>query len=443
MSLTARPARTASIAAAAALALGLTACAAADEPVEDSTAGAEEGHDDHEDHDHGEEGHDEAATDATENESKTPRIVATYDGGIVVFDALSLEQVADIPLDGFNRLSDAGDGRHVAVSTTGGWAVLDAGTWSQPHGDHFHYYTAEPTLTDVLVDAEVPGHVVPHGELAALWDDGTGNVTVVEVSEWSHMVEEGHVDAIDEWTAEAPHHGVAVVDEAGVLYTTVGTEESRSGAQALLDGEVVASTDECPGVHGETAFHTSEDEEIVAFGCEDGVAVFHGDHVHKLSSPTAFGRIGNLFATDGNDIVAGDYKSDPEGGLGLSEISLIDPEGETITVVDPFAGDDATYTWRGLRRGDDGEVLVLGTDGALRVIDPATGDVTTTIPVIDPWEVPEEWQTAHPALAVVEGMAYVTDPNTGTITSVDYVGGEVFETADAGVEFNEVVGVTG
>ncbi|WP_084106237.1 hypothetical protein [Demequina sp. NBRC 110056] len=437
---TARPARTAAVAAAAALALALTACATEDEPLDDTTAAA--GHDEA-DHDEAEHDHDEATDAASENASATPRIVATYDGGIVVLDAASLETVADLPLDGFNRLSDAGDGRHVAVSTTGGWAVLDAGTWSQAHGDHFHYYTAEPALTDVIVEAEVPGHVVPHGELAALWDDGTGHVTVVEISEWADMVEHAHVHAIDEWTAESPHHGVAVIDGAGVLYTTVGDDESRSGAQALLDGEVIASTDECPGVHGETAFHTAEDEELVAFGCEDGVAVFHGDHVHKLTSPTDFGRIGNLFATDGNDIVLGDYKSDPEGGLGLSEIALIDPEGETITTVDPFAGDDATYTWRGLRRGTDGEVLVLGTDGSLRVIDPATGDVTSTIPVIDAWEVPEEWQTAHPALAVVEGMAFVTDPATGTITSVDYVGGEVFRTADAGVAFNEVVGVTG
>jgi len=441
MSFTARPARAVSVAAAAALALTLSACATDEDPAEDATAAEE-----HEDHDHEDEDHDhdeESAAAASENASKTPRIVATFDGGIVVLDAASLETVAELPIDGFNRLSDAGDGRHVAVSTTGGWAILDAGTWSQAHGDHFHYFTADPALTDVIVEAEVPGHVVPHGELATLWDDGTGNVTVVEISEWTDMVEHAHVHAHDEWTAESAHHGVAVVDEAGVLYTTVGDEESRWGAQALLDGDVIVSTDECPGVHGETAFHTSEDEELVAFGCEDGVAVFHGDHIHKLSSPTDFGRIGNLFSTDGNDIVLGDYKSDPEGGLGLSEIALIDPEGETITVADPFDGDDATYTWRGLRRGDDGEVLVLGTDGSLRVIDPATGDVTTTIPVIDAWEVPDEWQTAHPALAIVEGMAYVTDPNTGTITSVDYVGGEVYRSAEAGFAFNEVVGVTG
>lgn len=437
MPLTTRSARAASLAAVTALALGLTACASKDEPLEDSTAATSH---DEEGHDRDEEG---AAASAAEQSAPTPRIVATYDGGIVVLDALSLEPVADLELAGFNRLSDAGDGRHVAVSTEGGWAILDTGTWSQAHGDHFHYYTAEPMLSDVIVEGETPGHVVPHGDLATLWDDGTGAVTVVEISEWTDMVEHGHVHAIDTWNAEAAHHGVAVVDHDGVLYTTLGDEESRWGAQALLDGEVIASTDQCPGVHGETAFHTSEDEHLVAFGCEDGVVAFHGDHVHKLSSPTDFGRIGNLFSTDGNDIVLGDYKSDPEGGLGLSELALIDLEGETITVVDPFAGDDATYTWRGLRRGEGGEVLVLGTDGALRVIDPATGDVTTTIPVIDEWEVPEEWQTAHPALAIVEGMAYVTHPATGTITSIDYVGGEVWKSADAGVAFNEVVGVTG
>ena len=432
-------------AAAGAAALLLAACASdADEAPEDATtAGAEESHDDH-DHDHDDHDHDhEGEAAAQEQASATPRLVMTYDGGIVVVDAATLETVADLPLDGFNRVNPAGDGRHVAVSTAGGWAVLDAGTWSHAHGDHSHYFTSEPALSDVILEAETPGHVIPHGEFTTLWDDGTGKATVVETSEWTDMVEHGHVQAIDEYTAEGAHHGVAVMDEDGVLYTTIGDEESRTGAKAMLDGEVLVSNEQCPGVHGEAAFHTSDDEHLVVFGCEDGAIAFHGDHVHKLSAPTEFGRIGNLFATDGNDIVLGDYKSDPEGGLGLSEIALIDPEGETITAVDPFAGDDATYTFRDLARGADGEVLVLGTDGALRVIDPATGDVTATIPVIDAWEAPEDWQTAHPALTVVEGMAYVSEPATGSIHAVDYVGGDVWKSAEVGVEMNELTAVTG
>ncbi|GIG54055.1 hypothetical protein [Demequina activiva] len=427
-------------AAAGAAALLLAACATEDPADADPAASTT--HEAHDDHDH--DGHGDEATEASEQAAATPRLVMTYDGGIVVLDAATLETVADLPLDGFNRLSPAGDGRHVAVSTTGGWAVLDAGTWSEAHGEHAHHFTSEPALTDVIIEAESPGHVVPHGDLAALWDDGTGEVTVVEISEWEDMVEHAHVHSIRDYTADAPHHGVAVATEGGLLYVTRGDEESRSGAMAIdADGETVVSSDECPGVHGETAFAGASGDEYVVFGCEDGVLVMHGDHAHKLQAEGDYVRTGNVHSVDGSDIVLGDYKTDPEGGLGLSQVLLVDVAAETSTVVDPFVGDDATYTWRGIARGTDGEALVLGTDGALRVLDAATGEVTATIPVIAQWEVPEEWQTAHPALTVVEGMAYVTDPATGTVHAVDYAGGEVWKSADVGVEMNELTAATG
>src|SRR5699024_3731865 len=114
-----------------------------------------------------------------EQRAATPRLVATYDGGLLVLDSGTLETVADIPLDGFARVNPAGDGRHVAVSTEGGFRLLDAGTWTEPHGDHSHHYTSAPTLTDAGVDAGTPGHVVVHDGKTAFFDDGSGLATVV------------------------------------------------------------------------------------------------------------------------------------------------------------------------------------------------------------------------------------------------------------------------
>ncbi|WP_084079530.1 hypothetical protein [Demequina sp. NBRC 110057] len=428
--------RPALIAGAGVLMLALAGCAtdAADETSATASATAE-AHDEH-DHDHEAE---EAA--ATENAAKTPRLVATYDGGIVVLDASTLETVSDIELAGFNRLNDAGDGRHVAVSTTGGFQILDAGTWSQAHGDHSHYFTSEPALTELTIEATTPGHVVNHDGLTALFDDGTGEVTVVESDEWTHMVEEGHLDVVSEYTADEAHHGVAVATEDGDMLVTIGNEDARTGAMLLdEDGETIVSSDQCPGVHGETAFVNASDEELIMVGCEDGALVFHDDHVHKLDGGAGYARSGNLFSADGSDVVLGDYKTDPEGTL--TQVAVIDTAAETITAVDPFDGSGAEYTFRGLGRGDDGELLVLGTDGTLRVLD-ESGSLQTTIDVIDAWEVPEEWQSAQPALIALDGMAYVTEPATGEIHIVDYVGGEVWKSADVGVTMNEIVGVTG
>ncbi|MDR2381376.1 MAG: hypothetical protein LBE08_09440, partial [Bifidobacteriaceae bacterium] len=117
-------------------------------------------------------------SDAAEVATLTPRIAYTYDGGIQVRDATTLELVVDLPLTGFNRLNTAGNGRDLMVSTAGGFRVLDLGVWQVAHGDHAHYYAATPVLTDQLFAAETPGHAVAHDGTTALFDDATGNVTV-------------------------------------------------------------------------------------------------------------------------------------------------------------------------------------------------------------------------------------------------------------------------
>ncbi|WP_084074719.1 hypothetical protein [Demequina sp. NBRC 110052] len=414
----------------AASALAMSACAAGTAALEPVAS-------------HGADGHEDDAI-AAEASAPTPRLAMTYDGGIVVIDANTLEIEADIPLEGFNRLNALGDERHLAVSTAGGFTVLDVGAWTQAHGDHAHYFTTTPSLTDLTIPAEVPGHVVVHDGLTTLFDDGTGDVTVLSADEWTHMVEEGHLDVIREYTTAEAHHGVGVATASGELLVTLGDEDSRDGAMILGDdGRAIAETHECPGVHGETAFTTAGGEELFMLGCDDGPIAFHGDHAHKFTAPDAYGRTGNLFSIDGSDVVLGDYKSDPEAGIGLSEIALIDAEAETLAVIDPFGGADAQYTWRGLARGEGGEALVLGTDGALRVLDPSTGEIVRSVQVVDAWDVPDAWQSPHPALTVLAGMAYVTEPATGEIHVVDYVGGEVWKSADVGVEMNEIAGIEG
>lgn len=393
----------------------------------------EDDHDD--DHDHGDDDEDDDHA-ATEAAARTPRIALTYDGGLIVVDATSGEIEADLPLDGFNRINPAGDGRHVLVSTQGGWAVLDTGTWSSGHGDHDHYYTAAPQLHDVLVPADTPAHVVNHDGLTALFDDGTGEIIVVESEGWTDAVAGDAVEPVRTYAAEHAHHGVAIADAEGRLLVTIGDDTGRTGAYVVdADGTELDRSEQCPGVHGETV----ADGDLFIVGCEDGALILHDGHFHKASSPDDFGRIGNAFGVEDSAYVLGDYRSDPDGGIELSHISLIDADAETIQLVDI----GSTYTWRGLARGTEGEALVLGSDGALRVYDAATGELERTIEVIDAWEVPEAWQEAHPALLELGGMAYVTDPSTNTLHAVDYAGGEVWRSWDLPHAPIEVAGATG
>lgn len=372
------------------------------------------------------------SSDAQETATLEPRLVLTYDGGIQVLDATTLQTLADLPLDGFTRLNEAGDGRHVLVSTDGGFTVLDTGVWAEAHGDHDHYYAADPVLTDTAFPAEKPGHVVPHDGRTALFDDGTGEVTVID----SAHVADGPAGARTLTTPSA-HHGVAVELEDGTLVVSEGTEDARTGIRVLdADGAEVGRSDECPGVHGEAV---AADEAVVV-GCEDGVLVYRAGALTKVAAPDAYGRIGNQAGTEASPVVLGDYKTDPDAELERpTRVSLVDTVTGTLRLVDL----PASYSFRSLGRGADGSALVLGTDGALHVIDPVSGEVERSAPVVAPWTEPDDWQEPRPTLRVLDGMAYVTDPAERRLHVIDPATGEVWKSAALTVIPNELVGVTG
>ncbi|MCA5893788.1 hypothetical protein LEP48_10555 [Isoptericola sp. NEAU-Y5] len=374
----------------------------------------------------------EEQAQATEAATYTPRIAITYDGGIQVLDAGSLEQVGDIELEGFNRINGAGDGRHLLVSTTGGFQVLDGGAWAEPHGDHAHYYTADPRLTDTMFEATTPGHAVVHDGRTALFDDGTGQVTVLD----STAVDDAEPE-VREHTTPVAHHGVAVELTDGSLIVSEGTADARTGLKVLDENDrEIAASDECPGIHGEAVAA----DEVVLAGCEDGVLIVKDQKITKVDSPDAYGRIGNQAGSETSPVVLGDYKSDPDAELERpTRVSLTDTTTGTITLVDL----PSSYTFRSLARGEHGEGLVLGTDGKIHVIDPRTAKITKSVPVIDAWEEPAEWQQPRPAIFMLDGSAYVTDPAHRTVSAVDIESGEVWSTVQLDVVPNEINGISG
>lgn len=366
-----------------------------------------------------------------EQKSAQPRLAVSYDGGVAVLDATTLDQITTVPAEGFIRLNPAGDGRHVFVSDSDGFRALDLGTWSRQHGDHSHYYTAEPGLTDVRFGGEEPGHVVIHDDRTALFSDGTGEIDIVEPAELlrgnavatSHEVE--------------PHHGVAVARHDGTTVVSVGNEDTRSGAQILdADFQQIAVSDQCPGLHGEAAVANGD----LAFGCENGILVVRGNEFKKIVSPDPYGRIGNQSGSEVSPVVLGDYKVDKEAELERpTRVSLTNTETGELKLVEL----GTSYTFRSLKRGPKGEGLVLGTDGAIHVIDPIAGAVTNKIPVIGEWAEPEDWQEARPALFVENSTAYVTDPSTKKLYAVDLESGTVSQETTLDQAPNELTGVSG
>ena len=98
------------------------------------------------------------------------RVAISYDGGILVLDGETLDTVADFESEPFTRLSPAGDDRHVMVTMSEGFQVLDTAAGSADKAE----------LTDLVFDADAPGHVVRHAGKTVLYADGTSDTTIFD-----------------------------------------------------------------------------------------------------------------------------------------------------------------------------------------------------------------------------------------------------------------------
>ncbi|WP_309104628.1 zinc metallochaperone AztD [Microbacterium sp.] len=368
-----------------------------------------------------------STADEASGQEAGARVAVAYEGGILVLDGETLETVADFESEEFTRLNPAGDDRHVMVTMSEGFQVLDtaAGT------------ADEPELTDTIFEAEAPGHVVRHAGKTILYADGTSDTTIFDTADLASADGKPEVETIPGVEA---HHGVSVVLEDGTFLTTVGNADGRNGITVKdAGGTEIASSDQCPGVHGEG---TAKDE-VVVFGCENGALLYADGEIVKLDAPDQpYGRMGNAYVSETSPIVVGDYKNDVDAeGYLLSAVTLIDTEAKTLEVVELPEG--VEYTFRDVVRGPDDLAYILSADGSIHVLDPETGEVTESYPVIEPWESPAEWQDAHPAIVVAGNVAYVTEPAANSVHAVDLTTGEVLASAELEVTPNEVAPAAG
>lgn len=364
------------------------------------------------------------ASDPADSAAQTapagPRVAVAYEGGVLVLGGDDYENLGEFDSEDFIRLNSAGDGRHVMVTTSKGFQLLDV---------------QQPELTDLVIPAAAAGHVVSHAGRTVLYDDATSDTTIFDSAELAKATDAlPQAEVIPGVTA---HHGVSVELKDGTLITTVGDESGRTGIRALdEDRNEIASNDECPGVHGEG---TAKDETLV-FGCENGALVVKDGKISKLTSPDEYGRMGNAYVSENSPLVVMDYKDDPDAeGYLLRNITLIDTEANTLEKVALPEG--VEYTYRGVGRGPDDEAVLIGTDGKLHTIDPATGEVVSSLSVVDPWEGPAEWQDPHPSVKVAGNFAYVTDPADREIVVVDLTADEIVKTVKLDHVPNEIAAV--
>lgn len=350
---------------------------------------------------------DGSAPTMTEVDSVGPRALLAHDGGLTLLDTESGDAVATVDRPGFLRLNDAGDGRHIVISDGDQFLIYDAGILAEAHGDHAHYYEGIPGLTDIAIGAPKAGHVVTHDDHTTLFADGTGIAVTVK----SHDIADRDATFMEHDTGNA-HHGVAVQLRDGTMLSTAGTSEGRTTVQAFRDHKMIASTDACPGVHGEAVAA----DEAAVFGCEGGPVIWRDDAFYKVTAADAYARTGNVAAHPDSAVVLGDYKTIAGAEAEHpTRVVLID----TLTASQTIVELGSAYWFRSLARGPEGEALILTGDGSLRIVDPVTAQQVAAVPAISAWTEPAEWQQPGPVLKVVDGFAYLTDPATDELVVID------------------------
>ncbi len=230
---------------------------------------------------------------------------------------------------------------------------MDSGTWSAAHGDHAHSYVAAPRELETEFPRGTSYHVVSDDERSVVWFDTDGSF---EAFDWKGL-EDDDVDTTLIETA-SPHHGVAAPLEDGGFLASIAKDEEAIGV-AVLDakGEEQRRIETCPGLHGEA--HVEGD--TYAFGCSTGVLVVANGEGLTLESPRDGAGTGHLAAAPGSDVVVGDLyaEGDDEAATHLAFYDVDERTAKQVDVGVEFVGPVR----------DGVSTVVLGTDGALHVLD--------------------------------------------------------------------------
>lgn len=306
-----------------------------------------------------------------------------------------------------------GAGRFVFLTypENGRVRVVDAGGWTVNHGDHRHYYAADPRMVGSITGRNPESIVSNDGRSAVFFGDGTVAVLDDEDLGAGTVTE-------TRFTVEA-HRGVAVPFEDAFLVSVAEPGADRAAAVELYsaDGRRTGIPGaRCPDLEGHAVTRAG-----AVFGCEDGALVISA------------GSSGEPVARHIPYPVAG-----PGQALGAERARAFDhrPGSSELAAVAGTAGawhlDPSAETWRLLATpeplvtaaaaGDGARVLALGAGGTLFTLATGAdggGAVETSRQVLGGPIAPD----TVPALEVDPERAYLNDELSGTIIEIDYADG--------------------
>lgn len=344
---------------------------------------------------------------AQEEDSPQPRLAVATETGVKILDA-NLKEVASFDLPARPTLSTLGDHRHIAAVLTRNNEVeiIDGGSWSVAHGDHFHYYTTEPSKAEQPLQGAKPIHVVSNansGTSAVFFDDDAeGRILDAET------LEQGKFDAAQHIKAKEPHHGVVVpLANDQVLVSQKGTELADTITLLNADGKEV-ETFECTGMHGEDV-HAND----AIFGCSDGVLEVQDGKATKIPAPDASGeRVGGITYNHDGSAALGDW--------GTESLLLVRDDKATVVPTPAAYGNRISLP--------DGGFAYLDTKGTLHILDDHAVE-QQSIPVIGEWTKPKGHGGVEPSIAAASNeddtLVWVSDPKNNAVYQVNLKDGSM------------------
>ncbi|MCS5517862.1 ABC transporter [Curtobacterium flaccumfaciens] len=350
---------------------------------------------------------------ASESQEPQVRLLAVSATGATALHDLLTEETTELE-DVDAPEHSATDGRFLVTSGADRTTIVDGGSWTVDHGDHTHYYAAEPRVVGTI---DGGGRVAVHSSetmTTITWPDRAEAVVLDREALGQGEVDEtARIDAsvllpMGEQLVAADGDTVRVLDQDGEATDTADTTEQActdpAGGIVTRAGAVVGCADGAVVVDdtGETSFVDLPDgaERPTAFAARAGRPTVAG-----LAGTTGFWLL---------DVRQGSWRLLPTDRP-LRAVVAVDDEDEHVVGVD-----------------DSGRVVVVTA---------STGKVATTEPLIDA-RAGDTGTDPAPLLQLDAQRAYLADPADGTVHEIDFADGarvaRTIELPVAPVAFAEV-----
>lgn len=327
------------------------------------------------------------------SESQEPQLgllAVSPSGATAVLDLLS---GATTVLDDVDAPAhSATDGRFLVTSTDARTTITDGGRWTVDHGDHTHYYAAEPRVVGT-VDGGGPVAVHSSETMTTItWPERDEAVVLDRAALGQGEVEEtARVDA----TVLLPFGNRLVAGTADGVRVLDADGSSTAGATACTDptGGIVTRAG-------------------AVVGCAEGaVVVDDAGDATAVPLPESAARPGTFAARAGRPTVA----ALPGSGSGFLLLDAREQHWRQVDTERPL---------RTVVAVDDADEHVVGVDdlGRVVVVAASTGSVARTEPLVDP---------ESASLQLDAQRAYVADGTSGRVHEVDFAdGARVARTVD-------------